>query len=331
MRTLRVVITVVGGAPLITATLAPSGCGGTCDVSTDATVTDTGNDRSMDDASFILPDGETDTGIDTGIGPMCNLETVLVTLPQPGVPADPGQLCAVSPPAKSNTSARVMFTQYNSNTGTAIGFIAVQPTVAGSIVGLPTLTVTSASDPKFAMLQASGMTKTAGGYVFTAKWPALSNSMFGGSLNVKTTFTVNCGDGGTEVVESITPVAFCWDGEKFEWVSAGDACQVCAIIAEMAPSPIVSDVIGDNLPLARVIQIVVREIARVGRSVLLMAENDAGEDAEYEWRVSKGGIETVAPDIVLWTLPEGVDRPFGQVAVLNATGAVVENFVWGGV
>ena len=38
-----------------------------------------------------------------------------------------------------------------------------------------------------------------------------------------------------------------------------------------------------------------------------------------------------APDVVLWTLPDGIDRPFGQVAVLNDTGAVVENFVWGGV
>ena len=130
--------------------------------------------------------------------------------------------------------------------------------------------------------------------------------------------------------ESITPVAFCLDGDRLEWVSAGDACTVCTIIAEMAPSPIVSDLIEDSLPLARVIRIAVRELARAGRSVLLMAENDAGEDAEYEWHVSKGEVQSVAPDVVLWTLPDGVDRPFGQVAVLAETGAVVENFVWGG-
>jgi hypothetical protein len=278
--------------------------------------------------------GEPDMRIDTDGRLECRNggpTTRIVTLPPPGVTPDPGQLCAVSPPAGSSSSARVTFTNYDATTETAAGFITVHSAVAPSVVGLPTITVTSAADPRFAMLQATGMTKVQGGYAFDAQWPALSHSLYGGSMNVKTTFTIACPEGGTQVVEAITPVNFCFEGDKYVWVSSGDACTTCVIIAEMAPSPIVSDVMSDNLPLARVIRIVVHEVARAGRCVLLMAQNDAGEDAEYEWRVSKGKLETVAPDLVLWTLPDGVDCPFGQVAVWNETGAVVENFVWSGV
>jgi hypothetical protein len=114
-----------------------------------------------------------------------------------------------------------------------------------------------------------------------------------------------------------------------EWVSSGDACTACRVIAEMAPRPIVSDKTGDDLPLGMVIRLRVVEVARAGRHVLLFADNDAGADADYEWSVSEGSLEHVADDVVLWTLPEETTAraPFGQVAVWNAAGAAVENFV----
>ena len=63
--------------------------------------------------------------------------------------------------------------------------------------------------------------------------------------------------------------------------------------------------------------------------MLLAAQNDAGPDAEYEWRVSAGTIERVDDDIVVWTLPDTSDDvPYGQVAVWNEAGAAVENFHW---
>lgn len=97
----------------------------------------------------------------------------------------------------------------------------------------------------------------------------------------------------------------------------------------MAPSPIVSDNAGDDLPLARHLRLRVVELARAGREVLLFAENDGGADAEYEWRVSGGTLRRVAEDLVVWTLPDDDARPFGQVAVWNDNGAAVENFLWG--
>jgi hypothetical protein len=114
------------------------------------------------------------------------------------------------------------------------------------------------------------------------------------------------------------------------WRSAGESCLLCCpIVAEMAPTPIRGDSQGDDLPLARALRIRIAAFAHAGRQVLLVAQNDAGPDAEYEWRVSAGTFERVADDIVVWTLPDASgDAPYGQVAVWNEAGAAVENFYW---
>jgi hypothetical protein len=257
--------------------------------------------------------------------------THIVTVPSAGVPADQGQLCAVMvPPALSNVSARVSLTQYSTLKETASGAIAVPLAIAGLIVGAPVITVVNASSPEIAMLAVKNVVKVNGGYTFDASWPkAIPRSVFGEAMTVKVSFTLSCGDGGTQTVESQHRIELCVDGDTFGWVSSGDACTVCTIIAEMAPSPIVSDNHGDELPLARHLRLRVVELARAGRDVLLIAENDGGELAEYEWRVSGGKVEHVAPDIVLWTMPEEGAGLFGQVAVWNDTGAAVENFLWG--
>ena len=54
----------------------------------------------------------------------------------------------------------------------------------------------------------------------------------------------------------------------FEWVSSGT---LCTVIAERAPSPIVSDNTGDELPLGRVVSMRIIEVARAGKQVLLFA------------------------------------------------------------
>jgi hypothetical protein len=233
----------------------------------------------------------------------------------------------VQAPVSSNTSARVTLTNFSQSAQTASGFIAIAPGIAA---GPPTVTVPTATNPAFATMQVTGMVKINGGYYFKASWPAKLPNGYGGQMTVKASFTINCPDGGTQTVDSITKIDLCIDGNTVDWVSSGDACTVCAVIAEMAPSPIVSDNRGDDLPLGRVIRIRVVEVARAGRQVLLFAENDAGEDAQFEWRTSGGTLERIADDVMLWSMPEeGGEWPFGQVAVWNEAGAVVENFVWG--
>lgn len=338
MRKLRVVI--AGGAvPALAATvIGGQGCGGIglvedggCEAAADAKAKDTGGDGPI-----LLTDAPPDdTGVDTGPEPLCGYGaqqiTHIVTIPPAGVPADPGQLCAVTtPPVASNTAARVTLTSYSPKNDTAIGYVAIPQALMGQIVGLPSITVTQANPTQFGALQVKALAPANGGYDFLASWSQpIPHLTMGGTMQVKTTLTVKCPDGGTQTVESITNIDFCVEGETFAWVSSGDACTICQIIAEMAPSPIASDNRGDELPLGRVLRLRVVELARAGRTLLLLAENDGGAGAEYEWRVSGGALERVADDLVLWRLPDDADAPFGQVAVWNDAGASVENFAWG--
>lgn len=339
MRTLRVVIT-GGVVPVLAATIiAPltDACGGQQACPTiDATPgADTGGDDARGDGPVLIP---TDTGpeestpFDGGNELTCSwkLATHIVEVPSPGIPADQGQLCAVSmPPALSNASARVSLTSYSPQMETATGAISIPASIVGLVVGKPTVKA-FAGIAEVLALQVTNMQKTAGGFTFAASWPApIPKSPYGTSLAVKVTMTISCGDGGTQTVESTDRLEMCVEDDSYTWVSSGGACTVCEVIAEMAPSPIVSDNRGDDLPLARHLRLRVVELARAGRDVLLFAENDGGDGAAYEWRVSGGSVKHVAPDILLWTLPDDDSSPFGQVAVWNDTGAAVENFLWG--
>lgn len=338
MRSLQVVVAIVGGVPILSASFVLPGC------NADPTLGIGVLDAAAPDASrpadaSVPPADQSIVGdlampppppdFDTGGRCSGHLQTHTVRLPPPGVLPDPALLCAAQPPpVASNTAARVTLDKFDYATRSAQGFLAVPPALDG-VISTPSLSVTSATDASYATMQVTPLVRVPGGYSFTASWPMLNYDIEGGSMTVKAAFTLACGGGAQQLVESITPVDLCYDNQLFSWESAGEACSVCPIIAEMAPSPIVSDGAPDDLPLSRVILIRVRELARAGRSVLMMAEHDGGAEAHCQWRTSEGELEILAPDVVLWRLPEGISRPFGQVAVQAEHGAAVENFLWG--
>jgi hypothetical protein len=332
MRRLRiaVVASVAGGAPVLLASMLDA-CGS--DV-------DTAEQPSTPESS--APDTPTGSFSDAVAEPpppppprfFCNGPRI-VELPDAGTAATSEQLCATQDTAiRTNATARVTLTNYSASLDTATGFVTMPADVEALLIGMPSVSVVISTNPDWAMV-ASNMTKVAGGFRFDASWPTpLPDGCWGvgpdTSMTVAATFQIAC-EGGTKTVEARTRIDLCDSaGEKLVWVSSGDKCCDCTIIAEMAPSPIVSDKTADDLPLARVVRLRVLEVARAGRQVLLFAENDAGPELEIEWSVSEGSIERVAPDVVLWTLPDDpFARPFGQVAVWNEAGAAVENFQWG--
>lgn len=337
MRKLRVVFTTVGGAmPALLAVMvtpAIDACGGGPEYEAIDASPEAGPVRDAQvpffDASVPPPDFEP------------NCPSYIVEIPPAGTAAEPGQLCAVPSPVQSSVSARVTLSGYNPSEQAAIGEILVPAEIEGEIVGLPTVTVAEATYPELEGIVVTEMTKADGGFRFRARWPDrfphISGPAQGARMTVQTTFTIACSDGGTTTVEALTKVDLCnVGGGMFDWASSGDTCTDCQIIAEMAPSPIVSDKKGDDLPLGMVLRLRVVEVARAGRQILLFADNDAGPNASYEWRVSEGSLEHIADDVVLWTLPEEASAPrssrastpFGQVAVWNDDGAAVENFVF---
>jgi hypothetical protein len=330
MRKLRVAVitSVAGGVPVLFATMLHA-CG-------------SDDNASIDDADrrdVVAVEHEPGFRFDANRPPLdapepttCSdgREARVVELPDAGLPATPDQLCAAQPSTvESTASARVTLKGY----ANATGFVALPADIEGVIVGTPSVAVIDAAPPQLASMTVTNMTKVTGGFQFTAGWAETlpSTSCFGTqTMTVKATFDIACADGGTKTVEARTRIDIC-DGSdgSLAWVSSGDQCCDCVIIAEMAPSPIVSDKTKDDLPLARVVRLRVVELARAGRQVLLFAENDAGPELELDWNVSGGSLERIDADLMLWTLPDDDASPFGQVAVWNDAGAAVENFAWG--
>jgi hypothetical protein len=240
-------------------------------------------------------------------------------------------------PVESNRSARVVFTRYSTSLDMADGMIAVDPSL--QVVGIPEVSVIDATHDQLKQVTITGMTPTSGGFSFHAAWPPLDTLWPDGyvRMTVRATFGISCapgeagaGDGGAiHQVQATTYVDLCrGPNEHGEWVSSGDDCTVCRIIAEMAPSPIVPDKTTDDLPLARALRLRIAPLARVGRAVLLFAENDGGDDVSYDWEVSAGTLERLAGDIVIWRLPEQPGGQLLQLAVCASEGVAVASFAW---
>jgi hypothetical protein len=270
----------------------------------------------------------------TGGAPWCppyrQIETHVVDIPPPGVPASPGQLCAVSvEPVTSNTAARVTLTKYSPALELAQGFVAIAPDVQKVLAGPPKISVKTANPPQLGKMQVSALTQLAGGYSFHATFDGPLSLEPNGwvMLEVEVELDIACDPSGTDIrtVTSRTEIHLCMGDADLEWVSSGDECTVCKIIAEMAPPPMLPDPVPDGLPMPRAFRLRVVELARVADSVLLFAENDAGAEARYDWQVSAGRLEHIAPDLVLWTT---ASSGLLQVAVEHADGAAVASFDW---
>ncbi|MBK7395642.1 MAG: hypothetical protein IPJ34_04890 [Myxococcales bacterium] len=328
MRSLRLSFVTLGsGLPALVGVALLPGCGATTTTTVDAdcVTVDSTADSATGEVEFDL--GVDDTVSDVSTNP-CRYygepAIKMVSLPAPGTPADPGLICAVSAtPVESSAAARVSLT--SAGPDSAVGVVAITPGL--SVVGTPVITVTtvrsylrgrrSPTSPR----SAAGFASTSPG---PSRFPGYHTESWSADLQFTVSFSLAC-EAGTRAVESITNVDRCIDGDQIVWRSSGDACVECRVIAEMAPSPIVSDNQGDDLPLGRVLQVRVVEVARASNGVLLFAENDAGEQARYEWHVSGGVLRRLAEDLVFWAPPPG--DSFGQVALWNDAGAVVENFL----
>jgi hypothetical protein len=332
MRKLRIVVSMSRGVPaLVAAAVVPvSACGARTGFH-EADVEVVVADAAPVDVRDVRPpiDQRTEEVVSPNrCEPPSMLSTQLLDFPDPGTPAQLDQVCLAPSPVISAAAATLTFTDYDPVFQTARGTITVPNDILGAVVGLPTL-----HSPNSAMGQpiVSNLVKVPGGFELDVRWPNIEpRQELESSMLLEVDLPIRCPDGSLAIVTGRTYVARCHGDRAGEFVLAvgGNECTTCTVIAEMAPTPIVSDNRGDDLPLGRVIGLRVRELARFGNRVVLLAENDGGKDTFYEWRISGGEIEHLAADVVLWTVPASETQPFGQVAVWNDDGAAVENFVW---
>jgi hypothetical protein len=262
------------------------------------------------------------------------LETFTVELPPEGVPALPGQICSATvEPVVSNRAARVTLQKLGPQRDlqSATGFIEIDPNLVDRVVGEPLIEVVDTTVPQLASMQVSAITAEAGGYSFDVAFPEpFSGSSDGyARMTVRVSLELDCEPPAqTRVVHAATDIHICLSEDDYTWVSSGDQCVVCRVIAEMAPSPIVPDKAYDELPLARAMRLRVIELARISNTVILLAENDGGEGLEYEWHASAGSVARLAPDVVAWTLSEGMPDPFIQAAVSGPSAVAVASFAF---
>jgi hypothetical protein len=355
MRTLRLLVSASTGAlpALVLATLLPGGAScsrsglplhGSAASAASSGAGGTGGAGGTPETSSASTTGEggffpvsvSSASSGSGGAPACppNEQTITFTVdvPPEGVPATPGQICAAISPVESNKAARVTLTKSPQSLDVAEGFIAIDPALAGDVVGLPAIDVLNAAVPELATMQVSNLAPAPGGFSFHATWPSPLNLKPDSwvQLTVRVTMTVACGPQPMDVrtVVSRTNVALCLGDDALAWVSSGDECKACEIIAEMAPSPIVPDDGGDDLPLSRVLQLRVILLARIAGTLVLFAENDGGEGLEYAWVPSGGEVTPLAPDVVVWTPPAGAGPHLVQAVVERDDAAAVASFTY---
>lgn len=262
----------------------------------------------------------------------CN--EVEVSVPPEGVPAEPGEICSVNMDVvDSGLAARVTLTvdPSGSHQNTA-GVVTVAPELSDRIVGTPRVElVASESSVVAESLTVSEVTGSGPEYSFVvmSSEPLRLSTVEPTRLTFRITLEVDCGD-TTQIVHAATDVYFCLGAEELQpaWVSSGDSCCVCDVIAEMAPSPIVPDQQADGLPLSRALRLRIVELARVSNTVILLAENDGGPDMTYEWHASGGKVTRLTPDIVVWTLSQGMPAASIQAAVFDDSAAAVASWAF---
>jgi hypothetical protein len=302
-----------------------SGAGGASSTTTIATA----GSGSTSTALFASSSSMSSTGV--GGEDFCGgqTETFVVELPPAGTPAEPGQICAAAAdPVDSAASARVTL-MMGAEPHLAVGFIAVPAEIEPSIVGTPTVEAIEATVTDLLPVDIVNVTKTAGGYTFDATFPTpfVVDPRSWARVTFRVTMSLDCSPAPAKTVRSITYVQLCDELGGTLWVSSGDECNVCSIIAEMAPSPIVPERRADDLGLAFAVRLRIVEIARIGRARVLFAENDGGEGMTYRWRASSGTLTELSADVVLWEPPADAGPHQLQAAVTGEDGAAVSSFL----
>ncbi|MBX7192850.1 MAG: hypothetical protein K1X94_12365 [Sandaracinaceae bacterium] len=256
-------------------------------------------------------------------------DTFVVDLPPEGVPAEPALLCdAPGSPVESALAARVTL-EPTTDPMLASGTITLADGLDALVLDVPRV---AELDGMFGAVAIEALRREGAVYRFDARFGTPIFPSWGvgpwSRLRFEVRFTIDCAPGAPREIAASTFVVPC-DGFSGgpTFASSGEECRTCAIIAEMAPTPILPTERPDALPLQRGLALVVRPIARFGNAVVLRAEHDqAGVRASYEWRARRGRIHVLEQDLVVWEAADPSTASLVQVAAQAAAAAAVASF-----
>jgi hypothetical protein len=258
-----------------------------------------------------------------------------VQLPEVGQPAVAGEICSVEvEPVISNGAARISLAPPGTDPqAPVVGTLVLAESLREQIVGPPVVEIVAASQATLLQAQLSPLEQTADGYTFTVTWPmgVFLRPEDMDRVSFRTALDLSC-DTGSRLVNAVTEVHLCGGSEGIAsvWASTGDTCVVCNVIAELAASPIIPDHKASGLPLGQAMRARIVELAKVGGSVVLFAENDGGHATSYEWHASGGTLEHIAEDVVVFRSDGSTPAPSLQVAIMNDDGVAVVSYAYPG-
>lgn len=259
-----------------------------------------------------------------------------VKLPDVGQPAVAGEICAVEvEPVISNGAARVSLDlpEGRNPKVPVVATLTLAAELRAQMLGPPVVELIDASNLSLLDAELSPLEETADGYTFVVTWPA--NAFLPPQdmtrVSFRTALDLSC-DTGTRLVNAVTDVHLCGGSELSPtvWASTGDTCIVCNVIAELAASPIIPDHRASGLPLGQAMRARIVELAKVGGSVVLFAENDGGQATAYEWHATGGSLEHIAEDVVIFRADGSTPAPSLQVAIVSDEGVAVVSYAYPG-
>jgi hypothetical protein len=191
----------------------------------------------------------------------------------------------------------------NPNVVTAVIDLSTEIFRGNGFVSLPAVTTSNSA----VAVGAARKTTQANRFEVDLTWPATLTPMQGASISVTVTVNFVCAPqmSSTRSVTVTAELVLCKEGAGVAWKGSGETCTVCSAMAEMAPVSTPHPPLADGLALPGDLGLGVRAVARVGRTVVLVArhDDDVGE-VSYRWRASGGDLQVVAPDVAIWTMPE---------------------------
>ncbi len=216
----------------------------------------------------------------------------MVPVAPEGTPPAASDLCAVTDTTvSSGWAARVTLTGATSAGQPASGRIALAPELVPSTISVVELSVVE-QDPELGSVTLGTPRRQGDVFVFDLTFgpPGRAASRFP-RLVLSARLSIDCGGASREFVAT-TALYRCSDPVKtYEqaWISSGDACGECAVICEMAASPIVPPQQEASEPLSQAIRAQVTRVGQYGSAVLVQAQHDGGANRfEYQWDVSGG-------------------------------------------
>jgi len=290
---------------------------------------DTDVDGDSDSDSDADTDTDTDTDTDICDGDNTPSMEFVVESPDPGVPADPDEICASDvEPVESNLAGRVTLDIDPDDFSRATGHIEVPLPVLGQVVGLPVIEVVESYPFGLQSFTVSEMALEADGFDFTIQFDDEPGWVGEDFVVLRAALEIECSasdtDPDTREVHALTYIYFCDGYEHPVWISSGDLCTVCDAICEEVAFPLTPEQKPDDQPLAGALVVDLLAGTVEGRVVELRAEHGATVGRPtYRWRVSGGRVVDLGDGHARWVLPREAGPHLAQVAVEDRRAAAV--------